>query len=154
MSGHFTWVLIWFGVSVVLAHQTAKDAKRRGHGGGGWAVIVLLTGLLGVAFYLLSRNDRVLPPEERPPRTSVGGRLFFYLLVAFGGAFLSIFVGMAVADAIFPPPTGAESCFSASCEANQNTAILFIILGFFLTPYLVYRRWGRRRRPPAPQPPD
>lgn len=137
MAGHFTWVLLWFGVALILAHQTAKDANRRGHDGNAWAAVVLLTGLLGVAVYLLSRNDRVLHPEERPPRTSISLFPIVYLVAATVG-------------------TISFGYFVYSTVGEGPIALFAAFLGFAIPPAVIYkmRKSGRRRRAHTPQPPN
>jgi len=58
-------VALAFVVQLFLAMLTADDARKRGQGGIGWFIIVLILGILGIIIYLITRNDKRLPKDER-----------------------------------------------------------------------------------------
>lgn len=59
-----SWIIffsIWLGIGFVLAYFVYKDAKRsrkRGMTPIMWAIIVFLTGLIGLVVYLLMKNAK------------------------------------------------------------------------------------------------
>ena len=51
-------------VHAVLAVFVALDAKRHERSVGKWALVTLLTGLVGVLAYVLSGGDEEIPLDE------------------------------------------------------------------------------------------
>lgn len=136
MPSHGAIIFIGIFIQVILALLTTNDAKKRGHDPIGWLIVTLFLGVLGVLFYLLTRNDQVIPEEERPDSEPIKF-LFLYGFVLFVGFFIFLFIGTLITP-----------LFSSSqaAAAESNTLVGFV--GMIITAVAVYayRRNGESLR--------
>lgn len=108
----------------VLAHFTARDARERGHNSTAWFGLVLLFGVFSVLVYILTRNDRKLPPSDRPPARDWGAVIASigpYAGVSVVGLLLIAPVGGYVAGAVYPVPPDEEFCEKGTEEVGGET---------------------------------
>jgi hypothetical protein len=116
------FLLVGVGIQVALARYTASDAYKRGAGGRKWFFTVLIFGVIGVLFYLLSRPDERLPPEEQSPN-AVDTYLRKTIIYGSGsiiGLFIAYYGYAPLVEVLFPIPN-IEQCGGVSIIDTTDT---------------------------------
>jgi hypothetical protein len=50
------FVIVWCIIGILVAIWVYRDAEARGENGALWLIIVILTGLIGLIIYLITRK--------------------------------------------------------------------------------------------------
>ena len=64
------FMMVWFGIALVLAIWVYRDAEMRGENGVLWLILLLLTGWIGLIIWLIIRISKPIILLETISRTS------------------------------------------------------------------------------------
>ena len=116
-------------IQLLLANAVYKDAYQRGADQGFYTVLVLITGIIGVLFYLIGRPTEKRPPEERNQSETTNTP---NVVLWYSGALVVGFVFSIIVVSIYMELSG----FTQTSAIELPDVIFFS--GIFVPPLILY----------------